>query len=526
MKKLFLSIFCFGLFFCVASKAEAADLQSGDLIKASLPAVYYYATDGKRYVFPNEKTYNTWYDGFTGVKTITDSELAVIQIGGNAVYRAGVKLIKIQTDPKVYAVAKDGVLRWIKTESIAVALYGADWAKKVEDVPDAFFTNYTIGADIGSADNYNPTAEKTSDTEPITTGVAPVEPVQVVPVATYKWNIKEVNSDLYLHKNPKLSAFNGGFTALWNDDRHGQSEVLYQKVNNTITLEGVVQRVSSNLTTSDNAVSVYNGSILYILWEDSSIYKRAIYLQKRDSVGNTLSDGLFTSSSIGSARYPDIGSGEDDIYGIVWWDTKTSSDSSRGKIIFKRMENGLKVGEELRLGEETIDAHPRIISAGDNFGVIWQEETNKIKFAIVDKNASLVGAEKEVCTASGATKASIAFSGETFGATWEDNGTIYYILLDNQGNIIGLPQTVALGSGSDIAWTGEKFYISYTAGTDIKIAKISKIGNVEEININVSNSVVASTNSSLAVNGGVVSILWLEKNGSYDKLLGAVESKE
>lgn len=135
--------------------AGAATLSSGDLIKASLPAVYYYGADGKRYVFPNEKTYKTWYADFSSVKTITDAELAAVTIGGNATYKPGVKMVKITTDPKVYAVDANGTLRWVNSETMAGNLYGANWNKMIEDVPDAFFTNYKVGADVAQASDYN-----------------------------------------------------------------------------------------------------------------------------------------------------------------------------------------------------------------------------------------------------------------------------------------------------------------------------------------------------------------------------------
>ena len=131
---------------------------SGSLVKASLPAVYYVGGDGKRYVFPNEKTYKTWYADFAGVTTITDAELAAMPIGGNVTYKPGAKMVKITTDPKVYAVDKMGALRWVKTEAAATGLYGADWNKKIDDVPDAYFTNYTSGADIASVSDFNVSA--------------------------------------------------------------------------------------------------------------------------------------------------------------------------------------------------------------------------------------------------------------------------------------------------------------------------------------------------------------------------------
>ncbi|MEI6528977.1 MAG: hypothetical protein WCN88_01040 [Candidatus Falkowbacteria bacterium] len=124
-----------------------ASASAGDLIKMSgLSSVYYLGSDGKRYVFPNEATYMSWYNDFNGVVTIPASELQSYPLGGNVVMRAGTKLVKITTDPSVYAVEPNGVLRKIQSEAQAAALFGTNWNKRVVDVSDAFFTNYTIGA--------------------------------------------------------------------------------------------------------------------------------------------------------------------------------------------------------------------------------------------------------------------------------------------------------------------------------------------------------------------------------------------
>jgi Peptidase family M23 len=125
---------------------------SGSRVKSSASkAVYYCGGDGKRYVFPNDKTYYTWFANFSGVTTLTDAQLAALPLGGNVTYRPGVKMVKIQSDPKVYAVDRGGTLRWVQTPEIAAAMYGADWAKKVEDVSDAFFINYKVGEPITRA---------------------------------------------------------------------------------------------------------------------------------------------------------------------------------------------------------------------------------------------------------------------------------------------------------------------------------------------------------------------------------------
>lgn len=166
--------------------AAGAAPAPGTLIKANQAAVYYFAGDGKRYVFPNERAYATWFSDFASVTTVSDAELSAIPLGGNVTYRPGVKLVKIQTDPKVYAVAGGGTLRWVQTEAVAVALYGAGWAANVDDVPDAFFVNYGIGAPIVAASDFSPAAARDAATTiGADRGVGPAtDPVTVAAVPT------------------------------------------------------------------------------------------------------------------------------------------------------------------------------------------------------------------------------------------------------------------------------------------------------------------------------------------------------
>ena len=132
-----------------------ATASAGDLIKMSgLSSVYYLGADGKRYVFPNEATYFSWYGDFSGVLTIPQSELESYPLGKNVTMRPGIKLVKITTNPKVYAVTANGTLLAVPDEATAATLYGANWNKRIVDVPDAFFTNYTIGAATVSASAY------------------------------------------------------------------------------------------------------------------------------------------------------------------------------------------------------------------------------------------------------------------------------------------------------------------------------------------------------------------------------------
>ncbi|MFA5392817.1 MAG: hypothetical protein WC306_04035, partial [Candidatus Paceibacterota bacterium] len=91
---------------------------------------------------------------FSGVVTISQSELESYPLGANVTVRPGTKLVKITTNPKVYAVTAGGNLLAIPDEATATTLYGANWAKRVIDVSDAFFTNYKIATGTVSATAY------------------------------------------------------------------------------------------------------------------------------------------------------------------------------------------------------------------------------------------------------------------------------------------------------------------------------------------------------------------------------------
>jgi hypothetical protein len=171
-----------GLMLMGVGTAQASSFTAGDLIKLpSISTVYYYGFDGKRHAFPNEPIYFSWYTNFDGVKTITPNEMASITLGKNIVVRPGTNLVKIQSDPKVYAVEPYGVLRHIQTESDAIKLYGADWAKRVIDLNVAFFPDYAIREAL----QRNPTA---------------------YPEGTVYKNLGS-NSTVYLWRNNKKLAF-------------------------------------------------------------------------------------------------------------------------------------------------------------------------------------------------------------------------------------------------------------------------------------------------------------------------------
>lgn len=129
------------------------------LVGPKVPTKFYLARDGKRYVFPDEtNTYESWKSVLPPIKTVTQDELESYSLGGNVWYRPGTRLIRIQSDARIFAVAHGGVLRAIN-EGNAEALFGKDWKTLLDTLQDHYFTNYNPGEPILSLKDYSPAAE-------------------------------------------------------------------------------------------------------------------------------------------------------------------------------------------------------------------------------------------------------------------------------------------------------------------------------------------------------------------------------
>jgi hypothetical protein len=140
-----------GLSFPLTPGALIKIPDDGNASTLSDTAVYYFANNGKRYVFPHEKVYFTWYQDFSPVQILPIDQMSLIPIGGNVTYHPGTNLVKFQTDTKTYIVTRGGVLRWVKTEDIARAWFGDQWNQHVHDISEAFYINYTFGEPVNNA---------------------------------------------------------------------------------------------------------------------------------------------------------------------------------------------------------------------------------------------------------------------------------------------------------------------------------------------------------------------------------------
>jgi hypothetical protein len=140
-----------------------AGVSPGDVVRSSSSSSVYYITEnyGRR-VFLNSAVYFTWYNSFNNVKEISPETLSALPLEGVMLPKAGVVLVKIASDARVYFLAEGDdmfkpELRAIADESTAKMNFGSNWADYVIDVEPTFFVKFGKGANVSSGEDVHAT---------------------------------------------------------------------------------------------------------------------------------------------------------------------------------------------------------------------------------------------------------------------------------------------------------------------------------------------------------------------------------
>ena len=138
---------------------SADDYPVGSFIKSSRsPIVYYVASDKHKYPFPDEATFLSWNDNFSGITIASARDMLFIPSSKKSITaRPGVKLVKFANSPKVYVVESGAVLRWLKSEKIAAWYYGKNWKNQIMTLSLDQMNNYTFGQDLNTGDKFSKT---------------------------------------------------------------------------------------------------------------------------------------------------------------------------------------------------------------------------------------------------------------------------------------------------------------------------------------------------------------------------------
>jgi len=112
----------------------------------------YYSTKGKRYVFQNQESYDSWFD-CQPFKIMSAEEVSNLPLAPGAITLKPGHLIKTPLVKGIYFVDYNRTLRKIKDENNLQQIFGQEILDKVIDLPNYYFTEYQMG---GSFDYLEP----------------------------------------------------------------------------------------------------------------------------------------------------------------------------------------------------------------------------------------------------------------------------------------------------------------------------------------------------------------------------------
>ncbi|MFC1787723.1 carboxypeptidase regulatory-like domain-containing protein, partial [Patescibacteria group bacterium] len=120
-------------------------------------SVYYVTENLTRRPFWDATSFFTWGDSWDDVVWVTDATLVTLGLDEPMLPKPGKVLVKIQSDPKVYAVEYDAQggkyqLRWVPDEATAEGLYGSDWSDYIIDLNVTIFARYQMGDDMSDSE--------------------------------------------------------------------------------------------------------------------------------------------------------------------------------------------------------------------------------------------------------------------------------------------------------------------------------------------------------------------------------------
>ena len=127
-----------------------ASLAPGGLFRGeTLSGVYLINDDGTRSVFPHASVFESYGYSFDDVVMVQDDQLQKLELGGRVTMAPG-RMIKIQSDNRVFQVQDDGTISHIPDEATAIALYGETWNQQITDVSVTFWGDYPLGEALAS----------------------------------------------------------------------------------------------------------------------------------------------------------------------------------------------------------------------------------------------------------------------------------------------------------------------------------------------------------------------------------------
>jgi hypothetical protein len=231
-----------------------------------------------------------------------------------------------------------------------------------------------------------------------------------------------VTGDASTSRSPSMIWSGVEYGISWEDNRNGDYEIYFTRIDSSGNKIGNDVRVSSAASSSYNPSLIWNGSEYGVCWEDLRDGNYEIYFARLDFLGNKIgSDARITNdmnSSYGSSL---IWSGSE--YGLAWNDSRDGN----YEIYFVRLDSlGNKIGSDVRVTNHLdTSSYPSLVWTGGEYGIAWHDERDvayEIYFVRLDSSGSKIGSDLRLTTDSADSRyVSLVWSGNEHAVAWRDD---------------------------------------------------------------------------------------------------------
>ncbi len=233
----------------------------------------------------------------------------------------------------------------------------------------------------------------------------------------------------------------------WNDDRDGNYEIYYTKLdNNGNTLVEDRRLTFAPADSWAPSLALDSNNNVHIAWRDDRDGNREIYYTKLDNDGNTLVDDRRLTFDPAYSYRPSLAVDSNNNVHIAWWDSRDGGT----EIYYTKLDNnGNTLVDDRRLTFDPASSrYPSLaLDSNNNVHIAWEDyrhgnSNSEIYYTKLDNNGNtLVDDRRLTFDPAYSSWPSLALdSNNNVHIAWHDdrdgNYEIYYTKLDNNGNTL------------------------------------------------------------------------------------------
>jgi len=343
--------------------------------------------------------------------------------------------------------------------------------------------------------------------------------------------IPVTSADVIRSRLPSLVWTGAQFGLAWQDERDGNEELYFARLDVHGVKQGADVRVTNDGAPSVDPSLAWTGSGFGVAWCDDRDGNLEIYFARLNAAGvKQGTDVRVTNDGQNSERPAVAWSGSEFV--IAWQDER---DGNKEIYVARLSATGTKQGADIRLTNDVQRSErPSLIWTGTQLAVAWQDERDankEIYLARLDALGVKQGADLRVTThVSSSERPSIASTGTALAIAWQDdrNGTkeFYFTRLTQAGAEIGDDVRITMNGANaqevSLVWTGAEFAATWTDDRDgndeIYVATRGSSGEPRAGDVRTTNDPATSDGSSLAGEGTTLGVAWTDARSGTEEV--------